>query len=105
VQNAVEGSLFGGPNALKLYFLFAARRGNDNNLANISYDRITDYTGIERGRIKSAISVLAAQDLDHVEHTKSFRSEFGIANAYRLAFIQPRVHMGTFGRGMDEAGL
>jgi len=39
-------------NALKLYFLFAARRGNDNNLANISYDRITDYTGIERGRIK-----------------------------------------------------
>ncbi len=81
------------------------RRGNDNNLANISYDRITDYTGIERGRIKSAISVLAAQGLVHVEHTKSFRSEFGIANAYRLAFIQPRVHMGTFGRGMDEAGL
>ena len=92
-------------NALKLNFLFAARRGNDNNLANISYDRITDYTGIERGRIKSAISVLAAQGLVHVEHTKSFRSEFGIANAYRLAFIQPRVHMGTFGRGMDEAGL
>ena len=59
----------------------------------------------ERGRIKSAISVLAAQGLVHVEHTKSFRSEFGIANAYRLAFIQPRVHMGTFGRGMDEAGL
>jgi hypothetical protein len=55
---------------------------------------LRDYTGFERGRIKSAISVLAAQGLVHVEHTKSIRSDFGIANAYRLAFIQPRVHMG-----------
>src|ERR1700686_4548251 len=38
--------------ALKLYFLFVARRGNDTNMANISFDKIEEYTGLERHRIK-----------------------------------------------------
>ncbi len=33
--------------ALKLFFLFAARRGSDTNAANISYDKTEEYTGIE----------------------------------------------------------
>ena len=88
-------------NALKLYYLFAARRGEDTNMANISYDRIADYAGLDRGRIKTAISVLAAQGLVHVEHVPSMTNDYGIANAYRLAFIRSRDHMGTHGRGMD----
>jgi hypothetical protein len=88
-------------NALKLYYLFAARRGEDTNMANISYDRIEVYIGLDRSRIKTAISALAGQGLIHVEHVPSTKSGFGIANAYRLAFIKSRNHMGTNGRGMD----
>jgi hypothetical protein len=65
----------------------------------------TSAVSADRGRIKSALSLLAAQGLVHVEHTKSFKSGYGIANAYRLAFIEPRVHMGTYGRGMDEVEM
>jgi len=90
-------------NALKLYYLFATRRGEDTNMANISYDRIEDYVGLDRRRIKTAISVLAAQGLVHVEHVPSLRGDYGISNAYRLAFIQTRNHLGTRGRGLDAA--
>ena len=90
-------------NALKLYYLFATRRGEDTNMANISYDLISNYVGLDRGRIKTAVSVLAAQGLVHVEHVPSMKSDYGISNGYRLAFIDSNVHMGTRGRGMDAA--
>jgi hypothetical protein len=90
-------------NALKLCYLFAARRGEDTNMANISYDKISDYAGIDKARIKTAISVLAAQGLVHVEHAPSLKSLYGVSNGYRLAHIRPRSHMGTLGRGMDAA--
>jgi hypothetical protein len=57
-----------------------------------------DRASLDRGRIKTAISVLAAQGLVHVEHPPSKKNDFGIANAYRLAFIKSRNHMGTNGR-------
>jgi len=60
-----------------------------------------ERVGLDRGRIKTAISVLAAQGLVHVEHVPSLRSDYGISNAYRLAFIQTRNHLGTRGRGLD----
>jgi hypothetical protein len=87
--------------ALKLYLLFATRRGNDTNMANISYDKIHDYSGIERNQIKTAVSFLASIGLVYVEHLPSLANEYGIANAYRLAFLNSHVHMGTRGRGMD----
>jgi DNA-binding transcriptional ArsR family regulator len=89
--------------ALKLYFLTMARRNNATNIANMSYDTITDYSGIERARIKSASSFLAALGLLHVEHLPSEISAFGVSNGYRLAHLEPYVHMGTKGRGMDAA--
>lgn len=90
-------------NALKLYFLFATRRGNDTNMANISYDRIETYSGVDRPDIKSAVSLLAALGLIYVEQRASLTNEYGIANAYRLAGIDGYNHMGTRGRGMDPA--
>jgi len=90
-------------NALKLYFLFATRRGNDTNMANISYDRIEAYVDIDRSDIKPAVSLLAALGLVYVEQRASLASEFGIANAYRLAGLDGYNHMGTRGRGMDPA--
>lgn len=88
-------------NALKLYFLFASRRGRDTNMANISLDKIEDYSGVDRARIKPATSFLSASGLIYVEHTPSRVHENRIANAYRLVGLFPKVHMGTRGRGMD----
>jgi hypothetical protein len=89
--------------ALKLYYLFARRRSNETNMAHLSYDKIEEYTGIERARIRKAISFLAAIGLVHVEHVPSRLNERGIANAYRLPFLDPYVHLGTRGRNPDFA--
>ena len=83
--------------ALKLYFLFVARRGKDTNMANIGYDKIQAYTGIERGRIKTATSYLASLSLIYVEQVP-FKEDGYIANAYRIVGVDPYKHMGTTGR-------
>jgi hypothetical protein len=87
-------------NALKLYFLFVARRSRETNMANISYSGIEEYTGIERAKIKSAQSLLAALSLIYVEHLPTDKYANGIANAYRIVGIDPYKHMGTLGRGL-----
>jgi len=87
--------------ALKLFFLMVARRDRATNLANIGYDKIVEYTGINRGRIKTAISFLAAHSLVHVERIPSMVSKDGVSNAYRVIGIDPYAHMGTRGRAMD----
>lgn len=88
-------------NALKLFFLVVERRNNNTNFANISYEKIQEYSGIQRHHIKSAISFLAANGLLYVEHVPSEVSNYGISNAYRLPYIDPYAHMGTIGRGLD----
>ena len=85
-------------NALKLYLLFAARRGRDTNQANISFDRITEYSGVRRHDIKAATSMLAALSLAFIERVPSNANELGVANAYRLAGLETTTHMGTRGR-------
>ncbi len=86
--------------ALKAYFAFVARRDNETNMARMTYVTIENYTGIHRNRIRSAISFLAALGLVHVEHLPSQAHEYGFANAYRLAHLYPRRHMGTSGRAL-----
>ena len=80
-----------------------ARRNNKTNIANMKYDTIGRYSGIDRGRIKSAASFLAALGLLHVERLPSDINSQGVSNGYRLAHLDPYVHMGTKGRGMDAA--
>jgi hypothetical protein len=89
--------------ALKLYYLFARRRSNDTNMAHLSYDKIEEYAGIERHRIKPAISVLLNAGLVHVERTESRSNERGTANANRLAYLDSYLHFGTRGRNPDFA--
>jgi hypothetical protein len=91
--------------ALKLFFLFVARRGNDTNLANIGYDKIEEYTGIKRVRIKTAISFLASLSLVYVEHIQSKINPNGISSAYRIVGIDSYNHMGTRGRNFEEIDL
>lgn len=81
--------------ALKLYHLFARRRSNQTNMAHLSYDKIEEYTDIERHRIKPAISVLLNAGLVHVERTESRSNLLGTANAYRLAYLDSYLHFGT----------
>jgi hypothetical protein len=88
-------------NALKLFFLFVSQRGTDTNMANIGYDKIEDYTAIDRSKIKAAISRLAVIPLVYVEQIPSKRNELGFANAYRIVGLNPYKHMGTMGRGLD----
>jgi hypothetical protein len=92
-------------NALKLFFLFVARRDRQTNLANISYDKIQQYTEIERHQIKPAISLLASLSLVYVEHVPSSINENGIANAYRIVGVDSYNHMGTSGRSMTDWDL
>ncbi|TBB97191.1 hypothetical protein ELH39_08015 [Rhizobium ruizarguesonis] len=82
-------------NALKLYLLFVSRRDRTLNLALISYDKITDYTGIPREQIKAGISLLTIGGLLHVDRVRSWESRVGKANAYRVTHIEPSVHRGT----------
>jgi hypothetical protein len=89
--------------ALKLFFLMVARRNRGTNIANIGYDKIVHYTQINRGRIKTGISFLAAHTLVHVERIPSMVSADGVSNAYRVVGIDPYAHMGTRGRAMDAA--
>jgi len=84
-------------NALKLYFLFVAFRDNHSNMASISYDKIEEYTAIDRSRIKGGLSVLAANSLVYVEHIP--KADGHVYNAYRLPQLDAYVHMGTTNRG------
>jgi hypothetical protein len=87
--------------ALKLYFLFASRRDRRTNVAMITYEKIEDYSGVGHNGIRRALSWLAVQGLVHVERVPSSISDDGVANAYRLAHLETRRHMGTSGR-IDE---
>jgi len=84
--------------ALKFYYLFAAFRDNNNNHAFISFDKIVDYTGTPRNRIKQATSFLVSSGLIYIERFPSEESDHGIKYAYRLAHLDSYNHMGTKGR-------
>lgn len=88
--------------AMKLYYLFASRRDRKTNMAKIGFGKIEIMTGIPRNNIKGGLNILAANGLIHVERIPSSMSDYGVANAYRLAHLDSYIHMGTRGRGMDS---
>jgi DNA-binding transcriptional ArsR family regulator len=83
--------------AMKLFLLFIARRSQSTNAANIGYTAIEEYSGIERGRIKTGISLLTSLMLIQVDQVPRF-NEPGVSHAYRMVGIEPYHHMGTRGR-------
>jgi hypothetical protein len=89
--------------ALKLFFLFMARRDRATNVANIGYEKIEDYTGIRRVRIKAAISFLASFPLVYVEQIPSSVNPNGFSHAYRIVGVDSYNNMATRGRGMNES--
>lgn len=87
--------------AMKLYFLFASRRARALNMAMLAYDKIHLYSGVSPNFIRNAISVLSANGLIYVEHLSSDKNEYATSNGYRLAYLEPRQHMGTIGKKAD----
>jgi hypothetical protein len=87
--------------ALKLYFLFAARRDNKLHLAKIGYERIAESSGVGTNYIRTAISVLAANHLVHVIHLPSSESGAGVVNGYRLAHLPTRALSVTAGTPIE----
>jgi len=88
--------------AIKLFLLLVQRRDRKSNLARISYDKIQDYSGIPRQRIKPAVSFLSSLPLVYVEPQPSVHNDFGISNTYRIVGIESRVHQGTTGRALIQ---
>ena len=86
--------------ALKLLFLFAARRDRAINVARLSYDKITSYSGMSRDHVRSGLSMLVNHDLVQIDRTPG-TNEHALASAYRLTLIDPHRHMGTTGRSEE----
>jgi len=87
-------------NALKLYYLVIAMRDSQSNCANMSYETITKYTGIIRNNIKSAISLLINLGLIQLESAWNQKSDYGVANQYRLTHVDTGKHRGTVGKNL-----
>jgi len=83
--------------ALKIYLLFVAFRGEDINAARIGYEKIAEYSGVHGNRIKSAISLLTNNDLIVLDQRKK-ENDPGYVFTYRIVGIDPRRHLGTTGR-------
>jgi hypothetical protein len=78
--------------ALKAYLLFVAGRDRRENVAKLGYDKIQQYTGIERGRIKAATSFLASLPLIYVEQLEG---KHGPVNGYRIVGLDSYNHAGN----------
>ena len=84
--------------AVKLLFLFAARRDRFSNVARLSYDKIVDYSGIGREHVRSGLDKLINHDLVRIERSPGIANEHAMATSYRLALIDPYRHAATTGR-------
>ncbi len=87
--------------ALKIYFLLATRRDNATNQTLLSYEKIELYSGVGRGFIRPALSLLASHSLVHTTNKPSTVDPYGISNVYRLVHLEPRRHPGTIGRNLE----
>lgn len=77
-------------NSLKLYLLIITFRDNNSNYALIGYDKITEYTGIPRNEIRSAISLLINLGLVQLNKESNNDSEhLNLPNMYRPCFVEP----------------
>ncbi|HED40316.1 MAG TPA: hypothetical protein ENJ13_07790 [Chromatiales bacterium] len=88
-------------NAMKIYLLFVALRSNSTNYAKVGYDKISEYTGMHRNEIKSAISFLINLGLVQVDTGNSDINEFAKVNMYRLCYLEPYKHRGTSARDLE----
>jgi len=81
--------------SLKLYLLLIALRDNYRNHAYPKYETISAYTGIPRGNIRSAISILVNHDMVHVQKYGELEELEKRNNIYRIIGIDGNKHAGN----------
>jgi hypothetical protein len=91
--------------ALKLYLLFIAFRNNELNHAIISYEKISQYTGISENNIRSAVSLLINLDLISIDKIQNAQVRSRMNNLYRIKGIRSRKHLGNISLDTVEAEL
>ncbi|NVK41608.1 MAG: hypothetical protein HWE39_10240 [Oceanospirillaceae bacterium] len=71
-------------NALKQFLLLAAFRNGANGETKIGYDKITDYTGMQRVQISAANSVLLDLGLIVINRDHDFSEKVNQPNRYKI---------------------
>jgi len=87
--------------ALKIYLIIVAFRDRNANETRISFDKISDYTGVTRNYIKAALSFLVVQNLIQVDKHLNEGSELMNHNVYRVRHIESTIHAGTSANSFD----
>ena len=80
--------------AMKFFMQVVSGRDNGLNAALMSYETITKYTGIPRGRINKTHSWLVGNDLIAIDQYNPLTNHRP-PNAYRLRGIDARTHRAT----------
>lgn len=82
--------------AMKLYFLLIAFRDVRKNYTSMRYHVMSEYTGVQAGKIKGALNFLVVSNLIYVEReTRDPFDRTNPANLYRLRGVDPYRHDGT----------
>jgi RIO-like serine/threonine protein kinase len=81
--------------AMKLYFLFASRRDTRLNETRLSHLKISEYSGIPKNRVLTAISLLTSLGLIYTTRYDRDDSENGTSHGYRLIHLEAYNHPGT----------
>lgn len=89
--------------ALKLYLLFVSRRDINRNVIDLSYDKISEYSGISRKKIPDALTLLSVNGLIRSERQRSDINDYAVSNSYRLSYLESYRHGGTTGRAEIDA--
>lgn len=89
--------------ALKIYLVIAAFRNNTTNHTQLSYEKISEYSFVQKNDIKSALSLLVANKLIQVDSIPTELNEFSTSNVYRLCHLEVHKHRGTIGRSTTLA--
>ena len=84
--------------ALKIILIIAAFRDNATNHTQLSYEKISEYSFVQKNDIKSALSLLVANKLIQVDSIPTELNEFSTSNVYRLCHLEVHKHRGTIGR-------
>ena len=90
--------------AMKIYLTFAARRDTKQNVARITYDQISEYSGVHIKRIKRALGILNINGLVAVESYERMDGMPGATHGYRLTHLFSSRHAGTTGRATRGPG-
>lgn len=93
--------------ALKLYLLLASFRDVRSGEASISYEKIGEYTGLDRNDVSRAMSRLIDLDLVRVRsgRDKSDNQNFGYNRYILLGLAEPQAKPGSANKTDETTGL